>query len=266
MTGAAVTVPELLELLARSIESASRARDNLRFDFFDSQHRVCVGLLHVVIEYATAAHTIAAAGMFYAPTPIHRAALEAYVDIANACARRDYCENLEAADAFTWKRLLQHASSGSNPLLKEIAEAEFFETGRRMYSDKVRELEKKGAKKLEPGDRFALAGLTDMYEAAYSMLSAESHNNISFVTSHYFDLSAEPPSVRPPGSWPGNGAPRAVTLNMAEIVLNSADKVLRLCGHGTAVLSAAMGELEAIHAKVLAGHPADDLPDAPVHA
>jgi hypothetical protein len=249
-----VTTSELLDLLATSIRCAERVRENLRFDFYNSQQKVCIGLFQAVIEYAKAVHEIVLRRLFYAPTALHRAALEAYVDIVNASEDRGYCEHLEAADSLSWKRLLERASAESNPLLKEIAEAEFFETARRMHSERVRQLEKKGVKKLEPAERFQLAGMTDEYEAAYAMLSAEAHNNVSFITNHYFDVRAEPPMLRIPGSRPTSGAPVAVTLNMAEIALSSTDRVLCLCGHGTAVLASTRRELERIHTKLLAAH------------
>ena len=255
MDDAVVTVPELLELLAVSIKHATMASENMRFDFFDPQQRVCIGFLQAIIEYARAIHMVASQGMYYAPTTMHRAALDAYVDIVNVCKDREYCEHLEAADALSWKRLLERASAGRNPLLKAIAEAEHFEDGRRMYSDTVRELEARGVKKLEPADRFKLAEMTDEYEAAYAMLSAEAHNNVSFVTNHYFVVSTEEPALRPFGSTPGNGAPKATVLNMAEIVLSATEKVLRLCRHGTAILSPARYVFEGIHARLVAAYP-----------
>jgi hypothetical protein len=230
----------------------------LRFHFHVTQQRVCVGLFQVVIEHARAAHRILTAGMYYAPTALHRAALDAYVDIANACDDADYCEYLNAGDTFTWKRLLEKASSGKNPLLKAIAQAECFEAGRHIYAERARQLERKGYKKLEPAERFARAGMTHVYEAAYTMLSAEAHNNLGFITHHYFDARGERPVMRTVSSRPENGAPLAMTLNMAEIVVDAADKVLCLCGHGTAVLSVVREKIVSINDRLIAALPPDN--------
>lgn len=86
-----VTVPELLKLLQVALQCAEQASAYLRFDFYDTQQRVCVGLFQAVLEYARAVLVLVRDGMLYAPAFITRSALDAYVDIVNACADGDYC-------------------------------------------------------------------------------------------------------------------------------------------------------------------------------
>ena len=165
--------------------------------------------------------------------------------------------HLEAADARSWKKVLEQASKGSNPYLEKLSEEEYFAKGRRLQSERVRELEKKGVTKLEVEERFKRAGMTLEYEGGYSILSAEAHNNISFIINRYFDLRPSQPVLRHQGeiSPEQHRLDKACTFNITEIVLMSAERVLRLCGHGVAVLSPANSEFDRIMARISAPRP-----------
>ncbi|MGC1458261.1 MAG: DUF5677 domain-containing protein [Steroidobacteraceae bacterium] len=232
-----IPVRELLELLATAVRCAEAASDNLRFDFSNEQHRVCVGLLQAVIEYAKAIHLVARHGMYYACSPLNRSALDALVDIRNACADRAYCENLALRDAQAWDELLREASWGKNPLFAPISESESLPPGRRMFSERIKKLQSQDVEVKEPEARFVLAGMGNEYEAAYRPLSAEAHNNVSFITRHFLDTNTDGLRIR--GSRPGNGAPIGAALMMTEYVIDATERVLKLCGHGPAMVTLA---------------------------
>jgi hypothetical protein len=251
MSDAAVSDAELLALLANSAKCAELARDNMRFDFFNAQQRVCVGLLCTIIEYAGAIHAVVSNGMTFAPTTMHRAALDSLVDMILVCADLNYCENLELADAVPWLRMLGIASAGKNPLLKAIAESESFEQGRSMYAERVRILKRSQVRLYTQKERYERANMSHEYEAAYSMLSAEAHSNSSFIVNHFFDLSMDLPRLRAAGERSGTGSPLATLLNMSEILINASDLTLGICGHGIAMMAPARSELERVHTILL---------------
>ena len=81
-----VPISELLALLDASVRCADAATSQLRFDVYDTQQRVVVGLWQAIIEYACAVAAVVRAGMLYAPAVLARSALDAYVDRVNAIA------------------------------------------------------------------------------------------------------------------------------------------------------------------------------------
>jgi hypothetical protein len=56
------------------------------------------------------------------------------------------------------------------------------------------------------------------------------------------------PSIRESKASDQHGYDKACTLNIAEIVVTASERVLQLCGHGTAVIASARTELERIRA------------------
>ena len=82
----------------------------------------------------------------------------------------------------------------------------------------------------------------------YSLLSSEVHNNISGLQSRYIDWDEKSAWLVPTGetSRHSHHYEDACTLTMSEIVIQSTEKVLRLLGHGTAVMSPARSQLECI--------------------
>jgi hypothetical protein len=82
----------------------------------------------------------------------------------------------------------------------------------------------------------------------YSLLSSEVHNNVSGLQSRYIDWDEKSAWLVPTGgiSSRSHHYEDACTLTMSEIVIQSAEKVLRLLGHGAAVMSPARSQLACI--------------------
>jgi hypothetical protein len=237
-------------LLALSVDAATRAASGLRFSFSNPVQRYSIALFFSVVEQATAVLVLTGTDGRSAIPVVTRAALDAYTDIANLCDNRDYWEHLEAADHWEWKQVLERASRGGNPFFKDFEGSDLLPEARRTHAQFVAALEKRGKKKLDPKERYGRAGLTHEYEAAYSLLSACAHNNVSVLISRHCDLTAEPPTIQLFNTDTPYEA--SCTLTTAEIVLRAAEKVLRLCGHGVAVLSEAYRELDRLHATISA--------------
>jgi hypothetical protein len=241
-----ITLGELVDLLKLSIESAVQACSGFRYDFYEPRDRYSVLLLYRIIDQARAVVVMAEATAYVAIPIVARSALDAYADIANLGDYPRYWENLDAVDAIKWKPLLERASRGGNPVLKALGEDKLLPIGRRKYAQELKELRARGVEALGVDVRFERAGLTNEYESTYALLSAEVHNNISSLQSRYIDWDEERAWMTKQGvtSKHSHEYELPCTLTMTEIVLRSAEKVLRLFGHGVAVLSRPNRELE----------------------
>lgn len=196
--------------------------------------------------------TLARAGAVTAIPIITRSALDAYTDIANLAEHPRYWENLIALDAAKWKALLERTSQGENPVLKGLSHDALLPAGRRKYARKLKALRAKGVHSLGIAERFDRAGLTHEYESVYSILSDEVHNNVSVLQSRYIDWDEA--WIVPQGEVSENAHHYELpcTLTMGEIVLRSTEKLLRLFGHGIAVVSQPLRDLELIWSRAQA--------------
>jgi hypothetical protein len=247
-----LTHKDLIAFLEQSVQWAVGVCADLRYDAEVPRDRFAVLLLYAVIEHGRAVLTLAKAGVFPAIAVVTRTALDAHVDIANLAEHPHYWENLTAVDTSKWQVLLQRASRGDNPVLKGISEDAMLPVGRRKFARELKVLRAKGVKELGIAQRFKQAELTKEYESIYTILSGEVHNNISSLQGRYIDRDDES------GEWwivqadetskRAHHYELACTLTMAELVLRSTELVLRLFGHGVAVVSGPLRELERIWA------------------
>ncbi len=251
-SGKDVSLPELVELLRLCISRVEVAVPEMRASFYNPTDRYAVALLLAVTDYARCNVALAGAKSFSAIPGVTRSALDAYADIANLCDHSAYWKHLEAADSSSWNLVLQAASRGDNPFLKGVSESEYLLDGRAYYGKRQRSLESVGVKKLQIKERFQKAGLRHEYESAYSLLSAEAHNNVSSLVSRYFDISDDAIEIRKSdrGNLRSHHYELPCTLMMSEILLRSTEKVLQHCGHGIAVLSEANSRFYAVAAIV----------------
>lgn len=243
-----ISLDELSSLLKHCASTALLASGQLRFDFSFPQHRIAIALLRTTIDHATAVSALIDGRLYAAIPVVARAALEAYVDLVNVCDYPRYWRDLELADAREWQKLCERASAGRNPYLFKLTSSPLLPPGRRLHADVVREGAAHGAARQSAEDRFVKAGLRAEYESAYSLLSAEAHNNVSYAVCAYFDATAEPPRVRThrTASDLSPHYEKSCPLMLSEIVLNGCEKVLRKLGHGIAVLSEPRTELERV--------------------
>jgi hypothetical protein len=241
-----IALGELVELLKHSIDSAVQSCAGLRYDFYEPRDRYAVLLLYRIIDLARAVVVLAEGHASVAIPTVARSALDAYADIANLGDHPRYWENLDAVDASKWKPLLERASRGGNPALRAFSEDKLLPIGRRQFARELKALRASGVEALGVDARFERAGLTNEYESMYTFLSAEVHNNISSLQSRYIDWDEEKAWMTKPGvpSQHRHEFELPCTLTMSEIVLRSTEKVLRLFGHGVAVLSGPNRELE----------------------
>jgi hypothetical protein len=247
--GERLTLGELTAFLKLSLACAERAYANgLRLDFYEPRERYAVLLLLTVLDYARDVVALIHAARYGAIAIVTRSALDAYTDIANLGDHPNYWEHLAAADASSWKQLLERASRGRNPMLKGLSEDDLLPVGRRKNAQELKALQAKGVEKLSIDERFKRAELTNEYESMYSLLSSEVHNNVSGLQSRYIDWDEESAWLVLTGKTSSHSHhyEDACALTMSEIVIQSTEKILRLFRHGTAVMSPARSQLECI--------------------
>jgi Family of unknown function (DUF5677) len=246
-----LTLAELIEFLELSVQSAVTACSGFRYDLSGPRDRFAVLLLYVILDYARAVVALAKADAFAGIPVVARSALEAYVDIANLCDHPGYWKHLVVVDASKWKQLLERASRGDNPALKALSDDALLPVGLRHYSEELEKLRAEGVRPLRISERFERAGLNREYESTYAILSDETHSNVSGLQGHYLDYDDSKAWIVKQGevSTHSHHYELPATLTTAEIVLKSTEKLLRLFGHGTAVLSEAYRELDGIWAR-----------------
>jgi hypothetical protein len=254
MASASTDLPELLGLLRLCVNAVEAAIPQIRLNIGNRTDLYLMVMLLAVKDYARGVLALGDAMTAVAVPGTVRSALDAYVDIANLCDHPDYWKHLEAADANSWSKLLQAASRPDyNPFLKSIRESESLPVGRSHYADRLKKLSADGVSKLDIGERFQMAGLKNEWESAYSLMSAEAHNNVSHLLNRYFDLTWDEIGLRQPGKETLDSPQFDLsnTLLMSDILLHSTEKVLRHCGHGVAVLAAARAQFEPLAARIM---------------
>jgi hypothetical protein len=245
-----VSQAELVEFLQLTIESSAQAADSFRFNPADSRQLYAILLLYALTDHGRVELNLARAELFTGIGVITRSAIDAYADLCNVCDHPGYFENLEAADASHWKKFLEVASQGRVAALKALSESDLLPVGRRMYAEELRRLTAKGVRVLSIEQRFERAKLKDEYQSLYALLSAEVHNNLSGLRSRYIDRNDDDAWLVRPGMFSrhDHNYGRPCTLNMGEMIVKGTEKVLRLLGHGVAVISGAERELQRIAA------------------
>ena len=166
------------------------------------------------------------------------------------CEFPQYFKHLDAASAFHWKKLLERASAGRIASLKALTDSPLLAVGRKKFAAELAALKAQGIEPLDIDERFKRAKLTDEYQSLYAILSAEVHNNIAELQSRYIDGDDDGAWLVRPGQFSKHDHDygRPCTLTMGEMIVKGTEKVLRLFGHGIAVISNAGRELDRISA------------------
>lgn len=182
-----------IEPLSRALIILRTASGELAGQISRPIDRAALCLYCTMLELAGDIETLARAKPSISIPTVTRQLLDAYVDLINVLDPKqpDYWRNLEVADARTWKIWLERASAGRNSYMRQVSQDEGLPATRRANAIKLKEQEDADASKLEAQCRFTLAGMKDVYEAVWSMLSAYAHNNMSCLFSRHFVESAD---------------------------------------------------------------------------
>ena len=236
-----VTIESLVDLLQLCIEKAAKVVPHLRVDLTVPTDLYSAGLLLAILDHARAVTALANSRSYPAIPIITRSCLEAYVDLVNLSDNPVYWRYLDAIDTVEWQAFFKAAKRGDNISLAPLTNDPVFEEGRALYAQQAQELGALKIKKLKVWQRFERAGMTHEYEGVYAMLCAEAHNNVSNLRSRYFTATEERADAG------GHRYELPCTLTMSELTLKATEKLLRHCGHGTAMLSEADAALLRMH-------------------
>lgn len=245
-----VRLAQLVGFLELAIQCSVRACSAFRCDVAAPQHRYAILLLYALTDHARVTLGLARAAAFTGIGPITRCAIDAYADLCNVCEDPRYFKHLDAASAFHWKKLLERASAGRIATLKALTDSPLLAAGRKRFTVELKTLKAQGIEPLEIGERFKRANLTDEYQSLYAILSAEVHNNVAELQSRYIDGDDDSAWLVRPGHFGkhDHNYGRPCALTMGEMIVKGTEKVLRLFGHGIAVISNASRELDRISA------------------
>jgi len=136
-------------------------------------------LLVTLIEHGEAIVTLLWKDLSAAVPSVFRTYLEACIDILNLSRVPDYWKRLDASFYLEKKRFLEsvHRSGMDNVLLRPFVDAGGVTEALAEWTAKLEELKKEKHNPLKIKEKFELAGALSHYEAIYSDLSLQSHNN-----------------------------------------------------------------------------------------
>jgi len=191
------TVTNLLQLC---VDRASKVVPHLRVDLTCPTDEYSLGLLLAVIDYGRSVITLANGKAYPAISIITRSCIEAYVDLVNICDHPLYWQHLFAVDTAEWKAFYDAAKRGDNPSLTAFAEDSSVEEGRKLYARQSQAVDASKIQSLRVKQRFERAEMMHEYEAAYVLLCAVAHNNVSNLQSRYFFVDGERLGLRQGGN------------------------------------------------------------------
>lgn len=223
------TAAKLLKLLNDVHDQAVAAAGKLRISASPANH--CAVLLYfTLVESAGSVAILRENSRFAGVTAIVRSALDAFVDIKNLLSEPEYWRHLDAADSIEWKKVLEAASVPGNDYLVGLSGSPRFPANRQKVAAKVAAYAKAGIAKLSPEERFEKAKLTAEYQALYSMLSADSHNNTSALKTRHTRQEGDETLLE---LYSGKGSyADSVLLSLAEMIMFTTEDLHERFGEG----------------------------------
>jgi len=137
------------------------------------------GLLVTLIEHGEAIVTLLSKDLSAAVPSVFRPYLEAYIDILNLKRVPNYWKRLDSSYYQEKRRFFESVQKNgeNNVLLRPFLEAGGVTEALAECTAKLEELKREKHYPLKIKDKFELAGALSHYEAIYSDLSLQSHNN-----------------------------------------------------------------------------------------
>jgi hypothetical protein len=235
-----------MDLLQLCVKRASTAVSRMRFSLSNPTERHSVILLLALIDHGRSILALLIAKEYPGIPIIGRAAVEGYVDLVNLCDNRRYWMHLEADEVTRWTEYEQLARTGANRNLQPIVRFPRIDELRRYYARRRQELGRLDIGVLSIAAKFERAGLREMYDSYYALLCSETHNGAPNLLSRYVAMDQDTMRARAPGernrSQHHYEAP--VALTTSEIIVRATERVLQLCGHGTAAMHEARERLD----------------------
>jgi hypothetical protein len=172
------TAPQYREHLRSLVTCAVNTLPQVRFNKHDSQHFIAICLYGTILQSASDCYrlmqepTILVAGAL-------RSILESYVDLVAIIGDRDHAKRMLATFHDEQRKHLEDMiRTPENPFHVDVSKhldpaEKLREVGAELHS-----LREQGHHPLSVYDRFAHAGLIELYRTAYWQLCLQAHNNI----------------------------------------------------------------------------------------
>jgi hypothetical protein len=166
------------EHLRSLIACAVNALPQVRFNKHDPQHSIAICLYGTILQSASDCYrlmqepTVLVAGAL-------RSILESYVDLVAIIGDRDHAKRMLATFHDEQRKHLEDmVRTPTNPFHVDVAQ--HIEPAEKLkeVEAELQSLREQGHQPLSVYDRFARAGLTDLYRTAYWQLCLHAHNNI----------------------------------------------------------------------------------------
>jgi hypothetical protein len=175
------------EIFKRSVERSIDLSRLLPFDASNKQQLFAISLYGSMIDCAHSLNILidgkASAG---APLMV-RPMLEAYVGLRLVVEDPEYVSYMDANFFRTWVKRLNEAES-QNPYLASLATRESFDAIKAQYESRTAELADKNFRNLRIEDKFRRAGMIDVYNSVYSILSDHAHSSIGALINRHFAM------------------------------------------------------------------------------
>lgn len=172
------TASQYREHLRSLVMCAVNTLPQVRFSKNDSQHFVAICLYGTVLQSASDCYrlmqepTVLVAGAL-------RGILESYADLATICADRNHTKRMLATLYDEQRKHLEDMiRAPANPFHIDVAQHIDPAAKLKEVAAELQSLREQGHHPLSVYDRFAQAGLTDLYRTAYWQLCLQAHNNI----------------------------------------------------------------------------------------
>lgn len=167
----------------------------LGFSDNNRQHIVAMLLHGAIIEIIDGLLAALRRGNVTAAWILARSLLEAFVDLINVTNDSNYVDFMHASFLDEQKRRIEKAQKrgAANPYLQGIiGSAKTSRHGQRLAE--LQSLKERGAIPLKVKDRFERAGLLELYDGPYSIMSLHTHSNLASLEQQH--LRVQPTGLR----------------------------------------------------------------------
>lgn len=177
-------------LFARALELSVARAGSVRYDSAEPEQLMLMGLYGSIIDVAHSMKTLVDNQAATGVPILLRSLLEAWVELRLLHDDAEYVRQMRFLHNREWGKRLQRAASG-NSYLSLVAAHEDFERSRASHAQRVASDAAAGASRLSIEQKFTRAGLRDVYESVYSLLSDHVHSSLGALMSRHMELVDE---------------------------------------------------------------------------
>ncbi len=185
-------IPYYLGSLTKLMKNAEYFLHSIVFDNTKERNLYSVALLVTILELSESCIVLMSNSILSAVPAVFRSLLEAYVDLINMINVDYYYKIMEATYLKERTRTLGEAikKGKSNPYLEVLSSKEDIVDIYQSSLEKLTCLKNDGYLPIKIRKKFELAKADDLYVSVYSILSDESHNNLSVLGPRHVSITS----------------------------------------------------------------------------